>query len=109
MAVAKEMVLDRLSPPPALDLAAFLSGDGIIATTDGKQIAVSRDADGRVHAVSAECSHLGCILGWNAGMRTWDCPCHGSLFAPDGAGLHGTAVNDLESVALPEEAATTNR
>lgn len=51
--------------------------------------------DGDLHAVSAICPHMGCILQWNDGGRTWDCPCHGSRFSHEGKVLDGPAVEDL--------------
>jgi Rieske Fe-S protein len=47
-------------------------------------------------AVSPTCTHLGCQLNWNRAERSWDCPCHGSRFAPDGDVLQGPAVHRLE-------------
>ena len=41
------------------------------------------------------CRHLGCELTWNPEEETWDCPCHGSRFAPDGSLLDGPAQSDL--------------
>ena len=55
-----------------------------------------RDESGKVHAVSAVCTHMGCIVGWNETDRTWDCPCHGSRFDLDGSVIEGPAVRDLE-------------
>jgi Rieske Fe-S protein len=49
----------------------------------------------RVYAVSAVCSHMGCIVGWNATERTWDCPCHGSRFELSGEVIHGPATKPL--------------
>jgi Rieske Fe-S protein len=66
-------------------------------------VAVSRDENGTVHAVSARCTHMGCILNWNDAERTWDCPCHASRFAADGSVLQGPAVNPLEPRDLPKE------
>jgi glycine/D-amino acid oxidase-like deaminating enzyme/nitrite reductase/ring-hydroxylating ferredoxin subunit len=71
-------------------------GEGKVASRDGRQVAISRDEDGVLHAVSARCTHLGCIVAWNDAERSWDCPCHASRFAPDGSVLQGPAVNPLE-------------
>lgn len=94
--VAKRFVGDRLrarSAPPAAELAP---GEGAIAELDGDRIAAFRDDDGRLHAVSARCTHLGCLVAWNTAERSWDCPCHGSRFDPDGNVLQGPAVKPLE-------------
>ena len=71
-------------------------GEGGIVGRRGDQSAVYRDRDGHVHAVSARCTHLGCIVSWNPAERSWDCPCHGSRFSVDGEVLHGPAVRGLE-------------
>ena len=41
------------------------------------------------------CPHMGCALKWNPQERSWDCPCHGSRFAEDGALLCNPAAGDL--------------
>jgi cytochrome b6-f complex iron-sulfur subunit len=35
-------------------------------------------------ALSGTCTHMGCLLNWNAGARTFDCPCHGGRFTETG-------------------------
>src|SRR4029079_16711747 len=65
------------------------TGDGAILSLDGQKAAVSRDTSGELIAVSASCTHMGCTVAWNPAESTWDCPCHGSRFAPDGKVLHG--------------------
>lgn len=59
-------------------------------------VAAYRDDDGVVHAVSAHCTHLGCVLAFNNAERSWDCPCHSSRFDIDGAVLNGPAVTPLK-------------
>ncbi len=44
------------------------------------------------------CPHLGCALKWNAAERTWDCPCHGSRFDPEGSLLENPANGDCPSL-----------
>ena len=68
----------------------------VMALDDDETIAaVYRDEAGILHAVSAACTHLGCLVRWNPAERSWDCPCHGSRFDVDGRVLHGPAVRDL--------------
>jgi Rieske Fe-S protein len=64
------------------------------------QIAAYRHEDGTIEAVSAVCTHMGCIVQWNAVDRTWDCPCHGSRFTTAGEVLHGPAIRPLEAKRL---------
>lgn len=73
-------------------------GQGAVVSIDGSEQALSRDSEGELHAVSATCTHMGCTVTWNNAESTWDCPCHGSRFAPDGTVLHGPALRPLERV-----------
>lgn len=66
-----------------------------ILKIDGKQVAAFRDEEGSLYAVSAICTHMGCLVGWNEVDRTWDCPCHGSRFSLQGEVVHGPAVKPL--------------
>jgi glycine/D-amino acid oxidase-like deaminating enzyme/nitrite reductase/ring-hydroxylating ferredoxin subunit len=82
------------------NVADVAPGEGRIVGHPGDQRAVYRDLRGEVHAVSARCTHLGCIVSWNPAETSWDCPCHGSRFSVDGEVLHGPAVRDLEKGEL---------
>jgi len=70
-------------------------GEGGILRDGLRKIAAYRDSDGTVHTRSAACTHLGCHLKWNSFERCWDCPCHGSQFAPDGSILNAPAIAPL--------------
>ena len=70
-------------------------GEGkIVKTPEGKRAAY-RDDQGVLTLLSPVCTHLGCLVRWNQAERTWDCPCHGSRFAPTGAVLSGPAEKPL--------------
>jgi glycine/D-amino acid oxidase-like deaminating enzyme/nitrite reductase/ring-hydroxylating ferredoxin subunit len=79
-------------------------GCGAVVRQGLKKVAAFRDEKGSLHARSAVCTHLGCLLHWNSFERCWDCPCHGSQFDVDGAVLNGPAIHPLEEIELPLEA-----
>jgi len=69
--------------------------NGAVVVESGRKIAVYRDERGAIHRRSAVCPHLGCIVAWNPAASSWDCPCHGSRFAPSGKVINGPAQRDL--------------
>ena len=79
------------------------AGEGAVLQNGGKLLAVYRSEDGGLQAVSAACTHLGCAVHWNPGGKCWDCPCHGSRFAADGAVLQGPARRPLPPATLTEQ------
>lgn len=46
---------------------------------------------------SKRCPHLGCALKWNKSEHSWDCPCHGSRFTPDGKVLENPANGNIKN------------
>ncbi|HET8951662.1 MAG TPA: FAD-dependent oxidoreductase [Solirubrobacteraceae bacterium] len=93
-------VRDRLANRPARRIDELEPGEGDIVELGGEKVAGHRRDDGTLIAVTPTCSHLGCQVNWNRAERSWDCPCHGSRFAPDGTVLHGPAVHRLERKPL---------
>ena len=90
--VGFRFVSGRVRRQPSTDLEP---GEGRIVAEGRRQVAECRDMDGTHHRVSARCTHLGCIVRWNDGDATWDCPCHGSRFDPDGTVRNGPAAKPL--------------
>jgi glycine/D-amino acid oxidase-like deaminating enzyme/nitrite reductase/ring-hydroxylating ferredoxin subunit len=70
-------------------------GEGAVIREGLSKVATYKAEDGTVVRRSATCTHLGCLVHWNSFEKCWDCPCHGSQFAPDGAVLNGPAVQSL--------------
>ncbi len=98
--VAKHFIGDRLQTPRVDSVDEIQPGTGAVVRVAGDRCAVYREPDGAVHALSARCTHLGCIVAFNDAEVTWDCPCHGSRFAI-GAVIHGPATTPLEQRDLP--------
>ena len=78
-------------------LRTLKRGDGMVVDEKGTKIAAYRRDDGSLLLRSAICTHMGCIVGWNEAERTWDCPCHGSRFTPEGDVISGPAETPLPS------------
>ncbi|WP_060879061.1 FAD-dependent oxidoreductase [Streptomyces scabiei] len=94
--VARHFVGDRISPPGNASVDAIAPGDGAVVRVGAHHHAVHRDEDGSLHAVSARCTHMGCLVGFNRAERTWECPCHGSRFDVEGRIVQGPATKPLE-------------
>jgi glycine/D-amino acid oxidase-like deaminating enzyme/nitrite reductase/ring-hydroxylating ferredoxin subunit len=77
---------------------AIAGGEGGVIVRGREKIAACRDEAGNLRTLSASCTHKGCTVTWNNADRTWDCPCHGSIFAADGAVIHGPAREPLPRV-----------
>lgn len=94
--MAKHFVGDRLRTTHVDSVAQVPPGTGAVVRVNGQRCAVYRDADGVASAVSARCTHLGCLVAFNDAETAWECPCHGSRFGVDGSVLQGPAVHPLE-------------
>ncbi|WP_330451420.1 MULTISPECIES: FAD-dependent oxidoreductase [unclassified Streptomyces] len=94
--VAKHFVGDRLGVSHLDSVSQVPPGTGAVVRVNGRRCAVYREQDGTVRAVSARCTHLGCLVAFNEAETAWECPCHGSRFAVDGTVLQGPAVRPLE-------------
>jgi cytochrome b6-f complex iron-sulfur subunit len=85
------------SPPTGPVSGGNLSALSVGALLVLSNVVVGRDADG-VYAMSAVCTHAGCLLADSgrtivAGLS---CPCHGSAFDGDGAVTAGPARQALQ-------------
>lgn len=93
--VISHAVGDRLKAPEVTSVADLAPGQGGVVSISGHRWAAYRDDAGDMHTLSATCTHLGCIVGFNDVEKTWECPCHGSRFATDGTVLQGPALKPL--------------
>ena len=64
-----------------------------------QQVYIVRMPEG-FYAVSAVCTHLGCVTQWKSEAEMIACPCHGSKFKADGTKIEGPAPRPLPHFAL---------
>lgn len=92
------LIGDRLRGADGSGVENVPRGGGKVLNLDDRRVAVHRRDDGSVVKVSAVCTHMGCLVRWNNAERTWDCPCHGSRFTPEGLVVGGPAESPLERI-----------
>ncbi|MET3155249.1 FAD-dependent oxidoreductase [Bradyrhizobium diazoefficiens] len=89
---------EYVTPGEIASLEELKPGEGAILRRGLEKIAAYRDKAGELHLHSASCTHIGCHLHWNSFETCWDCPCHGSIFAPNGQPINAPAVSALRPV-----------
>ncbi len=99
---AYHFVGDRLGVPRLDDLGRIAPGEARVVDWRGHTVAAYREESGKLHAVSAICTHLFCLVGWNSAEKTWDCPCHGGRYRPDGSVIEGPPVADLAPLEVDD-------
>jgi len=56
-----------------------------------RYLIVKEDKTLESYALNAICTHLGCVVPWYPEGNKFQCPCHGSQYAPDGHVIRGPA------------------
>jgi glycine/D-amino acid oxidase-like deaminating enzyme/nitrite reductase/ring-hydroxylating ferredoxin subunit len=93
------MVRDRFAGAEGRSARAIRRGQGRIIEYNGAKVAAYRDPSGALVLLSPACTHMGCMVNWNEAEQTWDCPCHGSRFTPQGDVISGPAESPLGRVS----------
>jgi cytochrome b6-f complex iron-sulfur subunit len=70
-------------------------GQGAVFSVQNKPVIVINTEQG-VRALSAVCTHLGCIVFWNPERQVIACPCHEAYFSINGAVISGPPPAPLE-------------
>lgn len=94
--VVTQLVKGYLTDRQEEKLSSLAAGDSAIVEVEGEGVAAYRAPDGELFAVSNVCPHMGCKVHWNSVETSWDCPCHGSRFRPDGTVIEGPALSPLK-------------
>jgi glycine/D-amino acid oxidase-like deaminating enzyme len=94
---------EHATPGEVSSVADIPLGEGAVVRRGLAKVAVFRDDSGVAHEISARCTHMGCVVHWNPAEKSWDCPCHGSRFTPEGAVLNGPALEPLAALDAEKE------
>ena len=77
-------------------------GTGEVYSVNNKPVIVIHTPDG-YRALSATCTHLGCILLWNEQREVIACPCHEAYFNTNGAVVSGPPPSPLAEYRVQVE------
>jgi cytochrome b6-f complex iron-sulfur subunit len=66
----------------------------------GTSAVLVKTRTGQLVALSAVCTHLGCIVQWAKDQQVFICPCHGGHFTPDGTVISGPPPRPLAKLPV---------
>lgn len=103
--VDRALTADKATPPntlvvdhgrwlPVVSTAALQPGQAVRFSSGAVEGFVINDA-GAVRAMSAVCTHMGCILKFNQDQQRLDCPCHGASFTLNGSPMSRDYLSSL--------------
>lgn len=98
--VVKKWAGKLLPADKLISFSDMARGEGRVVKLEGETLALYKDERGELHAIAPTCTHMGCHVTWNNMEKSWDCPCHGARYSPDGAVLNGPADRSLEIIDI---------
>ncbi|MBI3915008.1 MAG: Rieske (2Fe-2S) protein [Chloroflexi bacterium] len=88
---------DAGGPTDVGALADFPVGTGTVVSVNDTPVIIVNTKAGGLKALSAICTHLGCIVAWNDKKNVVESPCHDGLFNP----VTGAVVSGPPPRGLP--------
>lgn len=73
---------------------------GSVTLNKEQKVYIVRAKEGYFYALSAVCTHLGCITNWKPDEGIVACPCHGSKFDKEGRKIEGPAPRPLPRFSI---------
>ncbi|MBI1807271.1 MAG: Rieske (2Fe-2S) protein [Ignavibacteria bacterium] len=89
----RDRILESMHVAKEADL---LVGSAKIVKFNKQAIALLKSEQGQVRALSAVCTHLGCIVQYQSDRKVFHCNCHGSEFDLEGRNISGPAPRPLQ-------------
>ena len=73
--------------------------DGYREALQRRTIFLVKTGESEVAALDATCTHLGCLVAWDAEAKVFKCPCHGGVYDRTGVVMDGPPPDPLMRVA----------
>ena len=80
-----------------IPIADLKEDEAIYKDFMGAQIVILIN-QGKPLVLNAACTHLGCLVRWDHGSRSFICPCHGAIFDQGGKVVKGPTNQALENI-----------
>jgi cytochrome b6-f complex iron-sulfur subunit len=93
---------DEAASVATLETESLGPWDAKLVEVGGRPVIVVNTGEGFA-ALSATCTHLGCVVRWKKGRRQFFCPCHGGRFDVEGRVLGGPAPRPLAKLDVEEQ------
>ena len=71
-----------------------------IIRVNKKPVILIKTKDGQIRALSAVCTHLGCLVEYHPELTRFHCNCHGSEFDLEGKNISGPAPKPLQALRV---------
>jgi cytochrome b6-f complex iron-sulfur subunit len=85
-------------------LSELQGSGGLVSSANNEPIVLTYNQDGSVRAFSAICTHLACVVSWEAQGQYILCPCHDGRFnAQTGAVISGPPPTPLTAYEVVVE------
>jgi menaquinol-cytochrome c reductase iron-sulfur subunit len=91
-----------VNEPTAVTLS-MMRVDGYREALQRRTIFLVKTGESEVAAFDATCTHLGCLVAWDAQGQVFKCPCHGGIYDRTGAVTEGPPPEGLLKVATRVE------
>ncbi|MBF0506431.1 MAG: ubiquinol-cytochrome c reductase iron-sulfur subunit [Nitrospirae bacterium] len=96
---SKVAAVDLLPQDSPVDMRFMAeSGEAYLHNTVLRSVWVIKHSPEKISVFSPVCTHLGCYYQWNGQADRFECPCHASVFAPDGKVISGPAPRPLDTL-----------
>lgn len=77
---------------------------GTVKKVSAGKFYLSRLPSGELTALYWKCVHLGCTVPWEEAEGRFHCPCHNSVYLPDGQNVSGPAPRPLDIMEVTVDA-----